>query len=1007
MSMPRLALCVLALNLAPLCGAITFAGEPDVVTASGIKAGLCVHLGVTDGKLTAELAGGGKFVVHGLTSDPASVDKARKYILAKGLYGQVAVERSALKSLPYAENLVNLLVADDLARMKALDLKEVARVLAPNGAFCFKGNIDAAKLKAAGLGTAKASGGWSVALKPWPKDMDGWPSFDYGPAGNPVSKDTAVGPGTSLRWRVPMYSRHCVDVFRTWVSAGGRMFYSRRKLLPDGYRVRMLLVARDAFNGQLLWQQPVKWMIGSKYGDRNVLATADRLYLPLETKGPVVALDAASGKLLQTYAGTGRPDQLMLVNGKLIGASWRSSWAVDVKTGRRLWSQPKIGGQFVFAEGQLLFGNVYARPRQIVSLNPDDGKVKWKANGGGCNKYNNPFYYKGTLVLVKGAGGRKSYGLTVEGYSTKDGKKLWGGIPESNSILRRGGCYMGEVFGAQGLVWIHAVVKKDPARKNAGKRPSAWLGVDPGTGEVKKRYDDATSDPSVSRMLAKGTHRCNRGRATERGYLFGTFEFYEWETGKYHVSSATRSHCGIGTGILPANGLIYAPPPTCVCQQFMQRGGFSAFAHRPGGVKDDDAGRLIKGSGSSGTAGTAAPGDWSCYRKNAARLGASETEIPAGATQLWESQIGDIPTAPTIAGGRVLVASEVDHCVRALDAATGKALWRFTAGGRIDSPPTISDALAVFGCRDGWVYCLNAASGKLVWKYRVAPVEERVMVDGQLESPWPVHGSAVVVKGIVYAAAGWHTALDGGVTLTALKAGSGALVWKRRLERLPRNADVPVALLTSDGKYLCMGRKSFDLATGAEIQKARRSRVVSFGLSSFRDSDWAQSSNSKGRLRWGDGRASGELLSSGRALTCGISVKMRGRDDGSLMGAGAHRLFGSKGKGQPGWSVTVPLLPRAAVLAGKHFFAAGSPDPELAELKEIKDYRRRLKLGAELMEKRGLPQGGELWVLSAADGKKLHTLKLAAPPVFDGMAAAGGKLYLSTQDGKLRCFGKK
>ena len=40
------------------------------------------------------------------------------------------------------------------------------------------------------------------------------------------------------------------------------------------------------------------------------------------------------------------------------------------------------------------------------------------------------------------------------------------------------------------------------------------------------------------------------------------------------------------------------------------------------------------------------------------------------------------------------------------------------------------------------------------------------------------------------------------------------------------------------------------------------------------------------------------------------------------------------------------------------------------------------------------------------DGTKLSELKLDAPPVFDGMAAAGGKLYLSCLDGKLRCFGK-
>jgi len=50
-------------------------------------------------------------------------------------------------------------------------------------------------------------------------------------------------------------------------------------------------------------------------------------------------------------------------------------------------------------------------------------------------------------------------------------------------------------------------------------------------------------------------------------------------------------------------------------------------------------------------------------------------------------------------------------------------------------------------------------------------------------------------------------------------------------------------------------------------------------------------------------------------------------------------------------------------------------------------------------------KGGELWAVSAADGKKLESLKLESPPVYDGMSAALGRLYISTADGKLRCFG--
>ncbi|GAF96266.1 unnamed protein product, partial [marine sediment metagenome] len=274
----------------------------------------------------------------------------RAFIQSKGLYGRVSVEQSDMKRLPYAENLVNLVVAEDLGALlgKGLALKEVFRVLTPHGALCFKGGADAGKLKATGFGEVRTSGAWTVAVKPRPAEMDDWPYFDYGPEGGSVSKDMLAGPMTSLRWRIPMYSKHCRDVVRGWVSAGGRMFYCRSVFTPDGLRQRIFLTARDAYNGQLLWRKRVvSWMIG----DRNVLATPDRLYLPLEPKGPVVALDAATGGVVQTYEGTGGCRQVMLVNGKLMITTGSDTGAFDVKSGREVWRQRGIGGPFVFAEG--------------------------------------------------------------------------------------------------------------------------------------------------------------------------------------------------------------------------------------------------------------------------------------------------------------------------------------------------------------------------------------------------------------------------------------------------------------------------------------------------------------------------------------------------------------------------------------------------------------------------------------------------------------------------------
>jgi len=94
----------------------------------------------------------------------------------------------------------------------------------------------------------------------------------------------------------------------------------------------------------------------------------------------------------------------------------------------------------------------------------------------------------------------------------------------------------------------------------------------------------------------------------------------------------------------------------------------------------------------------------------------------------------------------------------------------------------------------------------------------------------------------------------------------------------------------------------------------------------------------------------------------------------------------------PKWSVWAPVRVRAMVLADETLFVAGPPD-----VLDPKD-----PLGA--FEGR---KGALLWAVSASDGKKLAEYKLDSPPIFDGMIAAGGRLYISTINGRLICMGKK
>ena len=143
-----------------------------------------------------------------------------------------------------------------------------------------------------------------------------------------------------------------------------------------------------------------------------------------------------------------------------------------------------------------------------------------------------------------------------------------------------------------------------------------------------------------------------------------------------------------------------------------------------------------------------------------------------------------------------------------------------------------------------------------------------------------------------------------------------------------------------------------------------------------------------GRARWRGPKTRAELLVFDRETTYGVLTPASG-ERLIAPGQSEYKLFAV---GAREWSHQVPLRIGAMVLAADTLFAAGTPD-----VIDEKDYWAALD-GRK---------GAELWALSAADGTKLHSLRLEAPPVFDGMAAARGRIYLSTKDGRLLCLGKK
>jgi len=351
----------------------------------------------------------------------------------------------------------------------------------------------------------------------------------------------------------------------------------------------------------------------------------------------------------------------------------------------------------------------------------------------------------------------------------------------------------------------------------------------------------------------------------------------------------------------------------------------------------------------------------------------------------------------------------------------------------VDSPPTVYQGLVLFGSADGWVYCLRASDGALAWRFRAAPEERRVVIYDGLESAWPVSGSVLVQEGVAYFAAGRSSFLDGGIYLYGVDATTGEQQYEFCVSgrdpetgEQPKSAikgfDMPGGLpdvLSGDGTFLYMRDLKFDRQC---VQQADGGLHL-FSPTGYLDDSWWHRSywiyGSRFVAGWGGWWQVGNQVPAGRLLAF---------DDSTIYGFGrsfypggnagqwnkgeyyhvfatskdqatVKRPAAKKKRGRPPgdrtlveflWSKRADVKARALVLAGKTLFMAG-PLGETHHSTDAFEGREGIRLQA----------------ISAEDGSKLAEYELDSLPVFDGMAAAGGRLLLVTKDGKVRCFGGK
>ncbi len=1081
-----------------------------------------VHLNCGDGKQTGELLKRKGTIVQGLDTSRKNVETARRAPAFRREYGKrITFRWFDGKNLPLIDNCVNLIYSSGAITVTP---HELCRALAPGGIAVFRS--DEAPTVSKTLATVTqvkggTYGGYWRLKKLWPSDIDEWTHHMHGPDNNRVSRDTRLAPPLShLQWTAgPRYTRHHehMSSFQAMVSAGGKVFY----IIDEGPKDSVLLppdwnlVARDAFNGIELWRKKLThwfnhmWPFksGPVVVTRRLVANGDRLFAALEMGGGVSVLDANTGALLHEFPGTEGAEEIIVEGQRLFVAqrqwltkaakynvktrvtsggtaarmtrnfNWNAAagrqrvTAFDLGARKRLWQKDTPVAPFGLAARN---GTVYIFDgQQVLSLKARSGQVNWTSpkfskarvqfsTASGCSLVCGP-----QRILLGSAAGKNMVALSAE-----DGTIVWQAAqyPSGRHSPK-------DLFLIDGKAWTANTLPSSmtlPGAPSTARRKSGRItGYSLHDGKIAA---DFFTESDVYIMNS----RCHMSCATAN-YLITSrtgAEMVSLKARKWHLHHWVRGACLYG--MMPANGILYAPPNPCACYTQSSLDGFNAVTGHNAGwqrLVDKHKGEgFVRGISSSDDkpkqAASPESDAWPAYRHDNKRSGSTPVKVALPLAVKWRAKGYDNLTALVVARGRCIFAEKDRHTVHCLDAKSGKAMWSYVAGGRIDSPPTISGNSLYFGCADGWLYRLAVSSGKMVWKRRIAPADLSLFDHGQPASAWPLSGSVLVQGDKVYCVAGRSSFLDGGMQLTVVDAASGDVLHRNTLDhRDPRNGrdmhqhvamqNMPVSLpdlLSSDGKHLYMRTQQFDLrgrrthitnSAWDDTIKMGMGREHLFAATGFLDDNWFH------RSYWVYGNSflegcsvpSGGWFEMGRISPSG---KMLCFDDTTVYGYGQfpeytrwstplrYTLFSVNKKPksyQPGipdaklrktrpnwrkyrtlrcpkvefdvhWKSPVPVRAKAIVKTRNVLFVAGPEDvlDEEGAFGALGSDKSRMQLQQQndLINSR---QGGKLLAVSVRDGVTKQAIDLASQPVWDGMAAAYGKLFVCCRDGSVVALG--
>lgn len=418
---------------------------------------------------------------------------------------------------------------------------------------------------------------------------------------------------------------------------------------------------------------------------------------------------------------------------------------------------------------------------------------------------------------------------------------------------------------------------------------------------------------------------------------------------------------------------------------------------------------------------TAAAEDWPTFMHDRSRSGVSGEVLSLPLNELWsytppaepvrawpspQPGFNELPklafddaTHVAMVGDTVFFGSAVDNGIHAVDACTGAKRWTFFTEGPVRLAPTVADGRVFAGSDDGLLYCLDAKVGRLVWSARPGAGATRILGAGRMSSLWPIRTGILVDNGVAYCGSGIFPARE--TSVAAFDAATGKRLWQTTTT--PKSGEAYVALApqgyllaNADQLYVPCGRTA-PLAYARADGAARGSMVKTYLIVP-----------SKGVVSGDYGVLVDDLYFLGsqnelHTYTPDGKHVYTVREAAQVIATKSH-YFKLSGPPVPRYGQAPAPKPNALTAFDR---AAADAAPKRASFPKeaVKWTYAAPNLQLVIATGAHVIAGGSNSVVAveSATGKAVWTGKVDG--LAKGLAVANGRLVVSTESGRLHCFG--